>query len=295
MRRISTMDWTALAVPRCELAESPRYAHGGWTWLDIKQRRLYRLKQKSLLSSPLQRVEVIALPDEIACVLPTSQPDLWMAYGRQGAWRMQANQLTLAMNAPFDSTKHRFNDGRADSAGRAWVSSLVDARQPATAALYRMQHGQAKAMVDGLIVGNGLAFSPCNRWLYLTDTRQRAVWRYAFDLAKGELGQRELLHTYTEGTERPDGAVVSADGSYWVAVIEGYRLDRFNAAGTLVEQVELPLARPTMPCLGGPHGDEMMVCSAQPDLHFPNRPGFEQVSLIAARVSAQALPENQVV
>lgn len=286
--------WTALAVPHCELAESPRYAHGGWTWIDIQRRVMYQLNQQSLLLDQALRLSEIALPDEIGCVLPTAKQNQWMAYGRQGVWRLDNHTFDSVMPPPFDSNLHRFNDGRADAKGRAWVSTLVDARQPASAALYCIQNKQAQPMVDQLIVGNGLAFSPCNNWLYLTDTRQRAVWRFEFNLSRGQLGQRHLLHQYTQGTERPDGATVSADGSYWVAVIDGYRIDRFSSDGELVEQLAVPLARPTMPCLGGPQGDEMLVCAARPAPDLPNRPGFEQVSLIAGQVNAQAQAENWV-
>jgi sugar lactone lactonase YvrE len=101
-----------------------------------------------------------------------------------------------------------------------------------------------------------------------------------------------MIKQYTEGTARPDGACFSADGSYWVAILEGYRLDRFSERGEFIESIELPLAKPTMPCFGGAQGNVLLVCSAQADEKFSNKPGFENTSLIACETGFKALSEN---
>ena len=289
------MNWQALPLPACSLAESPRYAHGGWAWVDINTRTLYRLNQSDVLNTALDNTTLLStlhLPDEIGCVLPTETKNTWVALGRQGGWLIEGDTCTLKLNAPFDSGKHRFNDGRADQAGRIWISTLVDARSPATAALYCIEAGQAKLKINDLIVGNGLAFSPLGDSVFLSDTRHKCIWRFDYSIETGELSNRRLIKQYTEGTARPDGACFSADGSYWVAILEGYRLDRFSEHGEFIESIELPLAKPTMPCFGGAQGNVLLVCSAQADEKFPNKPGFENTSLIACETGFKALSEN---
>ena len=293
--------WQALTTPACKLAESPRYAHGQWMWVDIDQRQLHRITHSDLFrntpnKSPGQLVQSHALPDEIGCVLPTANPNVQVGLGRQGAWRIQFDAQTptfeLKLPAPFDSKKHRFNDGRADPTGRIWISTLVDARSPPTAALYTIERGHAKEQIEGLIVGNGLAFSPSGRTAFLSDTRHKCIWKFRFDAEQGTLSDRTLVHQYTEGTARPDGACFSSDGSYWVAILEGYRLDRFSEAGELLEQIALPLAKPTMPCFGGEHGNVLMVCAAQESDTHPNRAGFEGRQVIACTTPYTGLAEH---
>jgi sugar lactone lactonase YvrE len=286
------MPWQALPLPACSLAESPRYAHGGWAWVDINQRVLYRLNQHDIFKPKPENLHTLQLPDEMGCVLPTAKADTWVALGRQGGWLIEGDACTHQLNAPFDSGKHRFNDGRADTVGRIWISTLVDARSPATAALYCIESGKAKLKIADLIVGNGLAFSPKGNSVFLSDTRHKCIWRFDYVVETGELSNQQLIKQYSEGTARPDGACFSADGSYWVAILEGYRLDRFSEGGEFIESIELPLAKPTMPCFGGEHGNVLLVCSAQADAKFPNAPGFENISLVACETDFKALSEN---
>lgn len=275
------MKWQALALPACSLGESPRYAHGGWIWVDINQRKLYRLNQADPFKATSENLQALHMPDEIGCVLPTANRDTLIALGRQGAWLLEQGVFTHKLSSPFDATKHRFNDGRADPAGRIWISTLVDARTPATAALYCIESGLAQLKIPDLIVGNGLAFSPQGTSAFLCDTRHKCIWRFDFDCSTGNLSNARTIKHYTEGTARPDGACFADDGSYWVAILEGYRLERFSEQGEFIESISVPLAKPTMPCFGGEQGNILLVTSAQTDDKLPNKPGFENASLIA--------------
>lgn len=288
---LQSTGWQALPLPECSLAESPRYAHGGWMWVDINNRVLYRLNQHDPFQPEAGNLQTLNLPDEIGCVLPTANSHTLVAMGRQGGWRIEDDTCTLKLPAPFDQTRHRFNDGRADHTGRIWISTLVDARSPATAALYCIESGLSHLKIPDLIVGNGLAFSPNGDAAFLSDTRHKCIWRFDFDIHKGVLSNQRVIKQYSDGTARPDGACFSADGSYWVAILEGYRLDRFSEQGEFIESIEVPLAKPTMPCFGGENGNVLLVTSAKADDKLPNRPGFENISLIACNTRLRGMPE----
>ncbi|HEX4857099.1 MAG TPA: SMP-30/gluconolactonase/LRE family protein [Limnobacter sp.] len=285
------LEWQALPFPFCSLPESPRYAHESWMWLDIESQLLYCLNSTNVFDAGLGKLQQVSLPDEIACILPTAKAGRLVGLGRQGGWLIENGTATHYLPAPFNSGLQRFNDGRADSEGRIWISTLVDARTPADAGLYCITSGRAELKVPELIVGNGLAFSPTGDCAFLSDTRHRCIWRFSYNSSTGELGDRTLVRHYTEGTARPDGACFSRDGSYWVAILEGYRLDRYSSAGDLIESIEIPLARPTMPCFGGADGKTLLVCGAKPAGEFQNKPGFESTSLIACETGFQGMPE----
>ncbi len=274
--------------PGTQLGESPRWAHGQLRWVDTYSRIVYILRNFPENTVP----EQLAMPDEISAIVPTANPALWLGFGRIGVWAFPDEGVPkLIANVPFDSTAQRFNDGRADALGRSWVSAIVDARTPG-AHLYRFDSGSVNVAVDGLTVGNGLAFSPDNRFMYLADTRARCVWRYDFDLATGSLGERKVFIQYTTGTDRPDGAAVSEDGHYWVAVFEGSRIDRWDQEGNLVCSYPVPVRCPTMPCFAGEDRQWLAFTSAGLDRPESERKGTPAGDLIAFRVNVPGCREH---
>ena len=298
MTSIRSLNWIAPPFPACQLAESPRFCHNHWVWLDIDGQVLYRCDQADLLNAPATAVESQTLPDQMGCVLPTQHANQYMLYGRQGIYHLnwpagRGGAFSKSAEAPFNPDRYRFNDGRADINGRAWVSTLSDARTPG-ACLFRLDQHTTTSYIENLIVGNGLAFSPNGDTMYFADTRQRKVWRFDCDPQLGVLKHQELLAEYTQGAERPDGATVASDGSYLVAVLEGYRLDRYHLNGKLLEEIELPLAKPTMPCLGGPGLNQLMVTGIEHAPDHPNRTGFETASLVVAQTELTGIAENAV-
>ena len=80
---------------------------------------------------------------------------------------------------------------------------------------------------------------------------------------------------------RPDGATVDSQGNYWCAMFEGQRLLKLSPAGTVLEELALPVRCPTMPCFGGDDLRTLYVTSAR-------------AHVIAARVEVPGLPVNFV-
>lgn len=289
-------NWKALPNSNCQLAESPRYAHGVWCWVDIDGKKIFRCQTQNLNEATSSNIEVAELPDQVGCVLPTKEKNSYALFGRKGTyllnWGSTSTDIHIENTSPFDPNTHRFNDGHADAKGRAWVSSLSDAREP-TAALYEIDQKQIIKKYEPLIVGNGLTFSPDQKVMYLADTRQKKIWRFEFDATSGTISHQALFADYThEKTARPDGATVAENGDYLVAVYEGYRLDRYNANGKLIEHIQLPLAKPTMPCFGGPNLQQLLVTAAAPSENFHNQQGFEHCNVIYAQSSLTGCTEN---
>jgi len=175
---------------------------------------------------------------------------------------------TCGLFAPFSRPEapragNRLNDGRCDRAGRFWVGSMgqsgslatkLDVLPPPSGELYCVtSDGSAASRVDGLRVSNGLAFSPDDRTLYLSDSHPavRTIWAFDFDLDDGALRNRRVFVDMHAHPGRPDGAAVDADGCYWTAAAEGWCLLRFTPAGRLDRRIEVPVARPSMPAFGG--------------------------------------------
>ena len=166
-----------------------------------------------------------------------------------------------------DRPDNRLNDGKVGPDGRFWVGSMdaSGALRP-TGALYRIDAaGGSTKMVEGLIVSNGLAWSPDGRTLYHSDSRQRFLSAYDYDLATGDIGNRRELRRFAEEDGRPDGAAMDAEGFYWSAGVSAGCLNRIAPDGTIERKLRLEVPAPTMPCFGGPGLRTMYLTSLSTD------------------------------
>jgi sugar lactone lactonase YvrE len=116
-------------------------------------------------------------------------------------------------------------------------------------------------MGGGLIVSNGLAWSPDGRTLYHSDSRGAVIYAYDHDPNSGALGERRVLARVQPEWGRPDGAAIDAEGCYWSCGMSAGRLNRFSPEGELIAYVELPVTHPTLPCFGGPDLRTLYVTS----------------------------------
>src|SRR3546814_18407668 len=85
-------------------------------------------------------------------------------------------------------------------------------------------------------------------------------------MTAGTLAGGRLFHQFEHGNGRPDGGAVDAEGCYWSALWDGWRVVRFSPAGELLQTVELPVQRPTMIAFGGPDLKTAFVTSAGKNL-----------------------------
>ena len=167
----------------------------------------------------------------------------------------------------FDLEPHnpesRFNDGRCDPGGRFWAGSIVETLDRRVGVLYRYDpDGTCHRMVDNLICPNGLAFSPDGRTLYHSDSRQDYVFAWDLDAKTGGIKNQRIFLAMDMTEGRPDGAAVDADGYYWIAHVNGWRVARYSPDGKIDRTIGLPVQRPTMCAFGGDNLDVLYVTSA---------------------------------
>lgn len=178
--------------------------------------------------------------------------------------------LTYVTRATFPpAVPMRFNDGKADPAGRLWVGSM-DLLSPHSphAALYsldpRAPPPRLTERVSGATVSNGLAWhcAPGGEWsVYWADTDTQTVWAFAWAPATGALSARRAAVSVPRALGRPDGLCVDSEGMLWVALLEGGAVARFDpASGELLHTVRVPGASlVTSVCFAGPRLTDLYV------------------------------------
>lgn len=174
------------------------------------------------------------------------------------------NQALTLLAAPEpDRTGNRLNDGKVGPDGRFWVGSMDDTPEKLPrAALYRIDtRGRCDRMIDGLIVSNGLAWSPDGRRMYHSDSRAAYIQTFDFDPMTGDLSKQRRLLDLSDADGRPDGAACDADGYYWSAGVSAGVLNRIAPDGRVDRKIIMPVGAPTMPCFGGPDLRTLYVTS----------------------------------
>lgn len=247
---------------RAELGEGPRW-HAGERrlyWVDIARRELHRFDPES--GEDEKRV--------------FEQPVGCFAFRRAGG-------LILAMKDGFavlrdwdaepepfgeqvlaDKADYRFNDGRTDLWGRFWVGSVDLAKQTGEAALYRLDPDGRVTWIEGeMLTCNGAAFNADATRFAHANTPSHALRMY--DVVDRKLTHRRTFHQWPIGEGRPDGGSFDETGCYWTALYEGGRVARLSPDGEVIEEVALPVSRPTMIVFGGDDRRTAYVTSARKD------------------------------
>ncbi|HZP99768.1 MAG TPA: SMP-30/gluconolactonase/LRE family protein [Reyranella sp.] len=175
--------------------------------------------------------------------------------GRDIAWvslTEGSSKTLLALDAIPSATG--FNDLTTDSAGRIYVGSLAyrvfGGDPPKPGHLHVIDtDGRMRTISDGVLLTNGLGFSPDGKNLYHSDARAPLVRVYDVK-PDGSVGPWRKFASLGEDRV-PDGLKVAVDGSVWVADAHGGRIAVFNADGSHRRDIRVPLPMVTSLCFGG--------------------------------------------
>ena len=247
------------------LGESPVWhaGEGRLYWVDIDGHKIHRTDPATGAD------EVMELAEQVGCIAPRAGGGLVAALENGCAlideWGAAPRPFGPAVLA--DKPEQRFNDGRVDALGRLWVGSLTSDKANPAATLYRLDpDGSLTEIFGRLTTSNGAAFSPDGATFYHADTPTHAIRAYDVDMAAGTLAGGRVFHQFAFGNGRPDGGAVDAEGCYWSALWDGWRVVRLSPAGELIQTVNLPVQRPTMIAFGGPDLQTAFVTSAGKNL-----------------------------
>ena len=127
--------------------------------------------------------------------------------------------------------------------------------------LYRVTMKGAEKKVGGVVISNGLAFSPDGTAMFHSDSRGRWIDGWSFDAKTGAISARRRLADLDDATGRPDGGATDAEGCYWSAGVSAARLNCFSPDGKLLASYPVPVAAPTMPCFAGADMKTLFVTS----------------------------------
>lgn len=188
-----------------------------------------------------------------------------------------------------------FNDGKCDARGRFWVGSIDEKHRDPIGKLYCIDSlgERVTRKAENLIISNGLGWSPNNKKFYLTDTAQRKIHVYDFDLDKGEISNAKTLVTVSEDKGLPDGLAVDEAGYIWSAHWGGYCVTRYTPLGEVDRVVNLPVRNVTSCCFGGADLKTLFITSASIDFENNQDLGEYAGGLFSIDLEVAGLPDFQ--
>ena len=211
--------------------------------------------------------------------------------GRNIAYKsFTGDKTTILLSNDVTEDALGFNDLTTDSKGRVYVGSVAfkvfsdDEMIPGHLHMIDVD-GSVRTISDGVMLTNGLGFSPDGRTLYHADARDAVVRQYEVS-PDGNVSDWKPFVQANNG--HPDGLAVAEDGSVWIAMAYGSRVDVFESNGALRESLPVPLPMVTSVCFGGPDLKDLYVVTG-------SRGGPSDIcgTIFRMRVDVRGLPISQ--
>lgn len=170
------------------------------------------------------------------------------------------------------------NDVVTSSDGSIWFSDPtfglksyyeggIGAEQELKPAVYKVDYltGSISSQATDMLLPNGLAFSPDEKFLYVVDSGTDPLEIVKYPIKEGEIcGEKEVIVSGKYDNGRPDGFRIDYDGNLWCGWGEGEGKDGvriFDDRGKLIGAIDLP-ERCSNLCFGGKNGNRLFMTSS---------------------------------
>ncbi len=255
------------------------------TWVDIGRQRVHKSDFNS------GQTDTFSFTTPI-CAIAESAYGGYVAATGDGFAKISVTGELSPLHTLFDDTM-RFNDGKVDAAGRFWAGSTSFDLTPHRGSLYVLESdGTYRKVLENLTLSNGLAWSPDNRFFYHIDSIPGVMKRFAFDLDTGTLSNESKFLTFEPSLGIPDGMSITHDGYLVVALWDGSRLEVFSPEGKKMEEIQLPVKRPTSCTFAGADGTTLIVTSAAQDVDDPDDSRLDGSVLAVDGTGLSGLPSR---
>lgn len=205
------------------------------------------------------------MPDRVCCFAPRAEGGLIVGMAKSiGYYDLETGQLTGIANFESENPNTRLNDGRTDRRGRLVAGGMNETTGEADSSVVRVDPDKkVTTLIEGVACANSICFSPDGRTLFFSDTPERTIRSYDYDLESGELGAMQILVDMACEPGVPDGSCVDAEGGVWNAAWEGRRVVRVSPEGQIDLVIDVPTWKPTCCAFGGEDLDTLFITSSR--------------------------------
>lgn len=154
------------------------------------------------------------------------------------------SKYDILTNIEAEKDGNRFNDGKTDSKGRAWIGTMgyegPEGVDPNKGSLYKFEKVRAQTKgrksqikvtteITPVSISNGLAWTHDQKKFYYIDTPTRKIASYDFNPEDGTISNKQIafdLDKYDIGGF-PDGMTIDVDDNLFIALFNGGAVSTF--------------------------------------------------------------------
>ncbi|MCP4819282.1 MAG: SMP-30/gluconolactonase/LRE family protein [Shimia sp.] len=244
----------------CTLGEGPLWhpVRRQLFWFDIIGKKMLSQENGEAREWDFdEHVSAAGWVDEDTLII-ASETALWK-------FTLSTDEQEYLVSLEADNPVTRSNDGRGDPWGGFWIGTMGKNAEPGAGAIYRYFGGELRKLVSNVQITNAICFDKARACAYYTDTLTRLVMRQGLDAETGwPVGAAEVfLDLRDDETCGPDGAVVDAEGNFWLAQWGASRVACFSPGGTFLRAVEVGGQHSSCPAFGGADLRTLFVTTAR--------------------------------
>lgn len=231
------------AKSACVVAEGPRWndVEKALYWVDVTAGRYLR----HFDGDPADRFEEVDPHLGNIGALAFRDGKLLLFTSGCKVWECAFGEKPVLKYELAGHSERRFNDVWADG-GNFFCGVARDPSHPGE--IWRLSADGTFTCIERATKGmpNGMGVSPDGKTFYFTVTDERRIYAYDYDRATGELANRRIFVDDFAGEGMPDGMCVNpSDGSVFVAMWDGSRLEHRAANGRLIGTVKFSMKKVT--------------------------------------------------
>lgn len=227
-------------------------------WTDIESSCVWRMDEK-------RNVKQFQLPGRAGFILPRRGEGFVIGFPNLVALSNQdLTVFTKLHDVEGDIPRTRLNDACIDPWGGIVFGTCDETANVADrnpiGSVYRLgPNGVLETLFGGVVISNGLAFSPNGETMYFADTHDGQIRRFRVGQNFSDFREIAALATRDAAPGLPDGGTVDQDGHYWSARVWGGCLVRLDPTGKVTARIDLPTKAPTSVAIGGSSLDTIYV------------------------------------
>lgn len=203
------------------------------------------------------------LDKKVGTIVPAGRHEVIIAVqGSLTLMDLKNHAIKTLITLEDDKPANRCNDGKCDALGRLWFGTMHIEAKPGEGSLY-CYDGQLTKMLDQISISNGVCWSPDNTVMYHTDSLDKEIKAFDFNLTDKKISNPRVIIKIEEKDCLPDGMCVDLEGMLWVAIWGGGCVNRYNpVSGELIGTVKVNAPLVTSCAFGGRNMTELYITTA---------------------------------
>jgi sugar lactone lactonase YvrE len=254
-------------APRCNLAESPRWAEGHWWWVDAEQGIVFWRPGGALDDLENLPISKKEFKVRTSMVQPIGNSRFVVAVANTLKYfEFKSNDLhEIAKPVQIQIPENwLLNDGIADIAGNIWIGTVSPDLAKGTGELLRInKSGEIKKALPRFSLSNGMAWDHKRELLYHVDSYERIVWQHQVNVLTGDILNSKIFILLTPDDGLPDGIALDSAGRILLAIYGKYVVRFYDLSGNFLNELSVPVEQVTSMAIGGLNETQLLITTAQ--------------------------------